>query len=96
MGLYWYSYTDSAEDALKQAKACMEVIKGKKFEYTIYFDLEEQSQFAKGRNFCDSVIKAFCGEIEKNGYLAGLYCSTYYLNNYISNSVRKYRGLSGA
>ena len=65
----------------------MEVIKGKKFEYPIFFDLEEQSQFAKGKNFCDSVIKAFCGELEKNGYLAGLYCSTYYLNNYISNAV---------
>ena len=82
VGAYWYSYADSAEDAVKEARACMEVIKGKKFEYPIYFDLEEQSQFAKGRNFCDSVIKAFCGELEKNGYLAGLYCSTYYLNNY--------------
>ena len=87
VGAYWYSYADSAEDAVKEAKACMEVIKGKKFEYPIYFDLEEQSQFAKGRNFCDSVIKAFCGELEKNGFLSGLYCSTYYLNNYISNSV---------
>lgn len=87
VGAYWYSYADSAEDAVKEAKACMEVIKGKKFEYPIYFDLEEQSQFAKGRNFCDSVIKAFCGELERNGYLAGLYCSTYYLNNYISNAV---------
>ena len=53
----------------------------------IFFDLEEQSQFAKGKNFCDSVIKAFCGELEKNGYLAGLYCSTYYLNNFVSNNV---------
>ena len=87
VGAYWYSYADSAEDAVNEARACMEVIKGKKFEYPIYFDLEEQSQFAKGRNFCDSVIKAFCGELEKNGYLAGLYCSTYYLNNYISNAV---------
>ena len=87
IGAYWYSYADSAEDAVREAKACMEVIKGKKFEYPIFFDLEEQSQFAKGKNFCDSVIKAFCGELEKNGYLAGLYCSTYYLNNYISNAV---------
>ena len=87
VGAYWYSYADSAEDAVREAKACMEIIKGKKFEYPIYFDLEEQSQFAKGKNFCDSVIKSFCGELEKHGYLAGLYCSTYYLNNYVSNSV---------
>ena len=87
VGAYWYSYADSAEDAVREAKACMEIIKGKKFEYPIYFDLEEQSQFAKGKNFCDSVIKSFCGELEKHSYLAGLYCSTYYLNNYVSNSV---------
>ena len=41
VGAYWYSYADSAEDAVKEAKACMEVIKGKKFEYPIYFDLEK-------------------------------------------------------
>ncbi len=77
----------TTSDIVKEAKACMEVIKGKRFEYPIYFDLEEQSQFAKGKNFCNSVIKSFCGELEKHGYLARLYCSTYYLNNYVSNSV---------
>lgn len=87
VGAYWYSYADSAEDAVKEARVCMEVIKGKKFEYPIYFDLEEQSQFAKGTSFCDSIIKAFYGELEKNSYLAGLYCSTYYLNNFVSNNV---------
>ena len=87
VGAYWYSYADSTEDTIREARACMEVIKGKKFEYPIFFDLEEQSRFAKGKNFCDSVIKSFCGELEKNGYLAGLYCSTYYLNNFVSNNV---------
>lgn len=87
VGAYWYSYADSAYDAVREAKACMEVIKGKKFEYPVYLDLEEQSQFDRGMAFCDSVIMNFCGELEKNGYLAGLYCSTYYLDNYVSDSV---------
>ena len=39
IGAYWYSYADSAEDAVREAKACREVIKGKKFEYPIFFDL---------------------------------------------------------
>ena len=55
VGAYWYSYADSAEDAVREAKACMEVIKGKKFEYPIYFDLEEQSQF-KERLSCRTVL----------------------------------------
>lgn len=89
VGVYWYSYAVSAEDATREAKMCLKAIAGKQFEYPIYFDLEEASQFAKGRAFCDNLVKAFCNEIEKAGYFAGLYCSTSYLNNYISKDVRK-------
>ena len=86
-GAYWYSYADSVEDAKREARACIEVIKGKQFEYPIYFDLEEPEQFECGRDFCDSLVRAFCTELEKAGYWAGLYCSTNYLNNFISPSV---------
>lgn len=86
-GVYWYSYADSPEDAKREAKACLEVIKGKQFEYPIYFDLEESFQFKNGKAFCDSLVRAFCNELEANGYFAGLYCSTSYLNNYISTDV---------
>lgn len=89
VGVYWYSYANSAEDATREAKMCLKAIAGKQFEYPIYFDLEEGFQFAKGRAFCDGLVKAFCNEIEKAGYFAGLYCSTSYLNNYISADVRK-------
>ena len=67
----------------------MQVIKGKTFEYPIYFDLEEQSQFAKGRAFCDSLVKAFCTELEKAGYWAGLYNSRSPLQTHISPYVAK-------
>lgn len=87
VGVYWYSYALSVEDAKLEAQTCLSVIKGKRFEYPIYFDLEENNQFAKGRSFCDSLVKAFCGEIEKAGYFAGLYISRSPLQQYISASV---------
>ena len=87
VGVYWYSYALGVEDAKLEAQACLSVIKGKKFEYPIYFDLEERNQFAKGRTFCDSLVKTFCGEIEKAGYFAGLYISRSPLQQYISTSV---------
>lgn len=86
-GVYWYSYAQSVEAAKQEAKACLKVIKGKKFEYPIFFDLEESSQFSKGN--CDSIVKAFCGEIEKAGYFAGLYMSRSPLQTYISSDVAK-------
>ena len=89
VGAYWYSYATSSADAISEAKACTEAIKGKQFDYPIYFDLEEQSQFAKGREFCDNLVKSFCGELEKNDYFAGLYISRSPLQNYISDSIAK-------
>lgn len=87
VGAYWYSYASSAEDAKTEAKTCLEVIKGKKFEYPIYFDLEEKFQFNNGQAFCDSLVKAFCSTMESAGYFAGLYISRFPLQNYISKSV---------
>ena len=89
VGVYWYSYAVSADDARTEAKACIEIIKGKQFEYPIYYDIEEQSQFNKGRSFCDSIAKAFCDELEKAGYFAGIYTGRYAAQNYFSASTFK-------
>lgn len=89
VGAYWYSYADSVEAAKQEAKSCLAAIKGKTFEMPIYFDLEEQKQFAKGKTFCDSIVKAFCNELEEAGYFAGLYISRIPLQNYISSDVAK-------
>lgn len=89
VGVYWYSYAMSEADAKEEAETCLSIIKGKQFEYPIYFDLEERSQFAKGRAFCNSLVKTFCNALEHAGYWAGLYISRSPLQQYISASVAK-------
>lgn len=89
VGVYWYSYADSAADAKAEAAVCLEVIKGKTFEYPIYFDLEERKQFNKGAAFCSGLVTAFCDVLEKAGYFAGLYISRSPLTQYITADVRK-------
>jgi GH25 family lysozyme M1 (1,4-beta-N-acetylmuramidase) len=88
-GVYWYSYAKTVAEAKQEAQVCLQVIAGKTLEYPVYFDLEEPSQFALGMKACSDIVQAFCDEIEKDGYYAGLYCSTYYLTNYISDSIKK-------
>ena len=44
VGAYWYSYARSAEEAREEAKACLQVLQGKQFEFPIYFDIEDCSQ----------------------------------------------------
>lgn len=89
VGAYWYSYADTVDEVKQEAKVCIQAIKGKTFEYPIYFDLEESSQFSKGKSFCDSLVKTFCNELEKAGYWAGLYISRSPLQTHLSSSVAK-------
>lgn len=89
VGVYWYSYADSAEDAKREAAACMAVIKNKKLSLPVFFDIEEQSQFARGRAFCSSLVRAFCGELQKGGYRAGLYISYSPFVDYIEDDIKE-------
>lgn len=89
VGAYWYSYADSVADVVKEAKTCLEAIKGKTFEYPIYFDLEESSQLKQGKSFCSQLVTSFCTELEKAGYYAGLYISRSPLQTNITSEVAK-------
>ncbi len=91
VGAYWYSYASSIEEGLDEAKAFVKALKGKQLDFPVYLDLEEKSQFDKGKSFCTQLVETFCGELEKAGYYAGVYCSTYWYTNFVEESVREKR-----
>ena len=78
----------SADEAKREAQVFLQTIKGKLFEYPVYMDLELAKQFALGKAACSEMADAFLSTMEQAGYYAGLYCSTYYLDKYLSNSVK--------
>lgn len=93
VGVYWYSYATSVSQAIEEANVCLQIIKGKQFEYPIYIDMEEQSQYNQGRNAVSAIIKAFCDTMEKAGYFAGYYTSASWIKNVVSDEVRnRYTG----
>jgi len=87
-GAYWFSYAMSADEAKREAQVFLQTIKGKLFEYPVYMDLELAKQFALGKAACSEMADAFLSTMEQAGYYAGLYCSTYYLDNYLSDSIK--------
>jgi len=91
VGAYWYSYADSVEEGIEEAEAFVKALKGKQLDFPVYLDLEERSQFDKGKDFCTRLVEAFCGELEKAGYYAGVYCSTYWYTNFVEENVREKR-----
>jgi GH25 family lysozyme M1 (1,4-beta-N-acetylmuramidase) len=64
------------------------VLKGKQYEYPIWFDQEEKASFDTGKANCSAMVRAFCDTLEKAGYWAGLYMSRASLQDYIDDSVK--------
>lgn len=89
VGVYYYTWETSSYGAEQDSARCIEYIKGKKFEYPIYFDLEWNKAFVKGKTVCSNMVSAFCKALEKAGYFAGLYISRDPLQNYISQDVAR-------
>lgn len=92
VGAYWFSYATDPADAKREAAACVEVIKGKQFDFPIFYDLETDAKsgyypFTKGKQHCSELVNAFCSEMEKRGYFVGLYISRSPLQTHISKEV---------
>ena len=83
IGVYWYSYADSVQDAITEAEVCLECIKGKSFNLPIYFDMEENWQTALGRATLTTMAEAFCQTIEEAGYRAGVYSNVNWFTNFL-------------
>lgn len=89
VGAYWYSYATTPAEAEQEAKGFINALKGKQFEYPVYIDIEERSQFCTGVDNCSAIVDKFCETLKAAGYYAGVYCSTYWYTNCVSESIRK-------
>ena len=81
IGVYWYSYADSVNDAEKEAKACLECINNKSLDMPIYYDLEDNSQVKLGKAKLTAIAERFCETIKKSNYRAGVYANLNWFNN---------------
>ncbi len=89
LGVYWYSYAVDKADAVKEAKACLKVIKGKSFELPVFYDMEENSMKSLGKTALTAMAKAFCEEIKKGGFRAGVYGNPDWFTNYLDYKTLK-------
>lgn len=73
VGAYYYAYCTSVAGATADVEDCMSYIKGKKFEYPIYFDYEDSSQSGLSQSTAIAICEEFMGTLEEAGYLVGMY-----------------------
>lgn len=92
VGCYLFSYCTKVENAILEARNCLEIIKGKKFDLPIFYDLEDEKTTGKlTRHEITEIAKIFCSEIEKAGYKAGVYANLNWFSNKINvKEIEKY------
>ena len=91
IGAYWYSYATSVDAARAEAETCLGILKGKQFEYPIYYDLEDPSMTGCGRSLLTQIAVTWCEAMEAAGYFVGIYCNPNWLSNYLDYStIKKY------
>lgn len=88
VGAYWFTYCTTTTGAVDEAKSFVKALSGKQFEMPVYMDIEVDSQFKTGKANCSAMAKAFCEYMEKAGFFAGIYCSTFWGNSYLTDEVR--------
>lgn len=84
IGLYFYSYASTNDEAIEQANWILDKIKDYQVSLPIAFDWENWNSFSSFEiNFLDlnQIAKTFINQIEKNNYKAMLYSSKSYLDN---------------
>ena len=87
VGAYWYSKATTVKAAQQEANYILERLKGKKFEYPIYYDIEHQATLDTGKQMISQMLKAFCSILESNKYYCGVYSSKNYLETLFTEEV---------
>lgn len=77
VGAYYYSYATTVDAAKKDAQNMVDWIKGKTFEYPIYFDYEDPSQKKLSSTLSKDICLAFMDRLASEGYLTGMYTGYY-------------------
>ena len=84
VGVYWYSCANTKQGGINEAEFLYaNCLKGKKFEYPIYIDVEDSHWQSKDRKGTTDAIIGFCETLEKKGFFVGIYASLFWFNKII-------------
>ena len=83
VGVYYYVEAQTVEEMIKCAEDFELLLKGKKFEYPVYLDFEDDMLGASlGRDLLTKMCQAFIEKLQADGYFAALYTNNNWLVNY--------------
>ncbi len=79
VGAYFYTYATTPEQVKEDAELLITWLAGKQFEYPIYFDLEDSTLAALGKDVLTEFCTIFISTLQENGYYGALYINDNWL-----------------
>ena len=79
-GAYFFGDARNTADARKEAAYFIHILKDKKFEYPVFYDVEGDMITKNTKGALTEIVKAFCETMEKAGYWVGIYSSESFFN----------------
>ena len=83
LGAYLYCDSKDSAGAEKEAYQVINLLKEKKFEWPIYYDIEGDALSGD----VNEMATTFCSILQENNYFCGIYSSAYPLSNQFSQEV---------
>lgn len=98
IGIYWFSYASTVEQAIEEAKGCLNIISNfrKYIDFPVFFDWEYDSydyvvktyKITPTKQIVSDMAIAFMETIKKAGYKVGNYSNPDYCNRFFNDTVK--------
>ena len=92
VGAYYYSRCATVAEGKAEGKFIVDLLKGKKFEYPIFLDIEDTEVLKKtSKRQLTDAVKAMAKVVEDAGYYVAIYSGKYILRDHlIESELSKY------
>lgn len=85
-GCYYFSRATTMDEAKREVKHWLSIMKGHKFDYPVFLDVENKNQLAIGKTKLTEIVYYICKQIEKAGYWVGVYSSLSYFKTHLDHN----------
>ena len=89
VGAYWFGKATTVKQAENEANYFIQRLKGKKFEYPVYYDIEYEKMVETGKENVSKMLAKFCTVLEKHKYYCGVYANKSTLESKFTSEVLK-------
>ena len=86
VGVYFYTYATTVEQARADADTVIKWLDGKQLEFPVFYDMEDPTLTSLGKDTLTDMCVAFIERLQESFYYAAMYCNNEWLNVLLDSS----------